>query len=309
MCRKIIAALLCVCLFACLAACGDHASPETKSAQTASTQANEESTVSEAGTESAEKPFGKFTMEQLCEQNRVSVLLKEYKTVSFLQNNLNGQRIKEGCYFSFRNYPVSAERQTYGEEEYYFSFNGNDVFFEDNRYSMRALCGFNEEAEMRYDLDLDIVMKFDTGLRCIYDVKETADSYTFSIGESEDEKEYSDILCKVSKYDLSIREITLNYGTKSETVTVFRYNEPVRDYGFSDGWSEHKLREVTIIQEISVDGEIADGFSTVAAPYNVEVLPFSYQDHVLWADGEWTQKYEYPGDDCDYTVYFTNIMG
>lgn len=319
--NKLAALFLCVCLCVSLSSCGSNpAEPgntEAFSTEIQTVQGVEETTASESGTQAQGKPFGAFTMKELCEQNRVSVLLKNYKTVSYSQNNIKGKKIQEGCYFTYNGYPVSAESWVYNGKEYFYSFNGSRIDVVDGKYVMRVYSGPDEErilgdelpSDTDSDIEYDITTCFDTGISYIYDVKETADSYTFSIGESEDEKDYSDILCKVSKYDLSIREVILNYGTGSESVTVFRYNEPAKDYGFTEGWKDYKFREVTVIQELSVNGDIANGFFTVTAPYNVEVRPFAYSDYALWANGEWTKEYEYPGDNCDYTVYFTNTMG
>ncbi|HBL40428.1 MAG TPA: hypothetical protein DDY98_02210 [Ruminococcaceae bacterium] len=302
--KKTVALLLCASVCFGFSSCG-------KNSNTAD-MTEEEKTSSEAVVEAnasvdAKEPYGSFTMNDLTEHNTVDFLLNKYKTVSYLQSDANGKAKKEGYYFTYQNYPVMTEHWLYGEEAYYFSFNGNSVDYDGKNYCMRIYSGAEEEEEMKYDLNYDIAMSFDLGCDVIYDLEETADRYTFYLGSEDDNTK--DLLCEVSKYDLSVQKVILNAGTSEEMVKVFRYNEKTKDFGFTDGWSEHKLRHVKIIQHLVVDGLDADGFMDVVAPYNVEVRPYGYGDYLLWADGESTKEYVYPGKDCDYTVYYTNVMG
>lgn len=112
----------------------------------------------------------------------------------------------------------------------------------------------------------------------------------------------------MSKYDLSIRKIT-NLEGKDKEITEFTYGGQVNDFGFTNGWDSRKIRTVTVFQSLSVNGQQADGFMTIKAPYNVEVKPYSYYGYANYADGEHTKEYVYPGDGVDYTVYYTNILG
>lgn len=331
--KKALAVILCLTLCISLASCiGDPDNSTTTEAEITDIQetdaeepetdeAEEETSgelagdaETEAGTEAttkAPKPYGKFTLDDVYKQNRVSVLLKEYDTVSCKYVYKDGRVYSEEYYFSFKGYPISVSHHpaNFGDpDQCFYTFNKNYLDFENGKLVMDVYSGPEDELEDYFDTDWEICMHFDMGADYMYDVKEGKDTYTFRIGY-DGGKHPEDIACTVSKYDLSIREVKSNVGTDSETVTTFVYNGEVKDFGLTKGWDKKDMRKVKIISEVSSNGNVTTDTVTMTVPYNVEVRPYSYYEYNLWANEGYTKEYKYPGDGVDYVVYYTNIMG
>lgn len=77
---------------------------------------------------------------------------------------------------------------------------------------------------------------------------------------------------------------------------------------------EGKLRTVTVVQETFDGAEPEINTYVLRIPVTWEFLPYEadgdeYDTYTVWMDSDYTIPYAYPGDNLDYTLYFTTAKG
>lgn len=120
--------------------------------------------------------------------------------------------------------------------------------------------------------------------------------------------EAEDVYYVVEKDTLALRKAIWNLETEYEYQVELTYGCEPNEYQLTDRWEE--LREITFVfDRADKKGVVREEIYKFSVPGDMELVPFSFEELTLYNNPENTVEYEYPGNDEDYIVYVTNVMG
>lgn len=286
--KRLISVLLALTAILSLSACdGKGGEPGTSVAPESTTQAIGDLQV---------------TAYDLQQANSIHNLLSVYKSVS-VTDEVEGGTYTEN-FFQKRAQPVflSMRKDENGAVLFEGWYEGYEFYLDDG--TMHARLDINKMTETpTFPYDARLSDYFNDVTVQLAEAGE--DTYTFNVENAE--RTYTNIIT-VDKETLAIQKVVCRNPDCDSFETNVRYDAYVEGIELLDGWSGN-YKTVTIVSDIVRE----DGKSNVTVQKHIpggwELIPYAYEETALYLDADSTVEYQYPGDDKDYTVYITNIMG
>lgn len=246
-----------------------------------------------------------FTWEQLCEENRLTNILKWCPSVRFTNPGYNDDSVS----WLFLDGDSVVFSIPYGENisGTYRNYSFDTFAFSDDkiRASIGAVSDDPEGSAYHETIMLDY-------LENVVDVQVSHEedgllwlNCWYAYGTMQQ--------IAIDPGTLFIRQVSYQYSPDYEaSVTVFDYNNPAPEYAILSGWKE-PLRTVSAIWEKydEESGTFTYHTQTLEIPGDWEYLPYAarWGEYTPYLDARYTQSYSYPGDNIDYTIFLTAAKG
>lgn len=251
------------------------------------------------------------SLDYVCEQNRISELLKVYDnvTVSYTYSGEKGP-----CDIFFRQGGSTGRLQIFDGDDGPGDVAGDYACMNFHKEDGRIKAYLDVE---RYRQEGESLLDFEISNNIgdygsITEIKDEGDTVRLDVKDNAEGAD-SDAQSTYILDKSTLRLTEARHSSRSGGYdTVISVDVNAADTGIIDeymsGWK--KTRHITFVYDkFSRDGSMDTDSITVTVPASWEVLPNYYDEVFMYMNPDMTESYTYPGDDRDYTVYVTNAAG
>ena len=245
-----------------------------------------------------------FDEEKLFEVNSMDNLLKMYSTVKIIDKHDGSENIQQ--FFMYDGKPVFAQKWigNNGNTLYEGLIKGCYVDYENGQYIASANADdlVGDDAAFPYeDAVINAVSGYEFEL-----IEETEDCFVLNLNYAGKTDDITNT-CTVDKKTHVLKSVCYETADGYVATTEYVYGDEVDDFGITQGFDDTKTITVNI-HKIK-DGKEENKTLSFTVPSAWKFAPSFRDEYTLYADSEYTQIFEYPVHEEDYTIYATNLMG